>query len=229
MKYLFLNHKMNLTVTELQKYKEQLKNINWKHLEICIFPSFLNIPYLIKEQYKIGAQNVSAFEEGSFTGEISAKQLKNLGASYCLVGHSERRNKFHEQDEEIRGKIKELEKQNITSVLCVGELCQEEREETLKRQLSVIDVDPKNLIIAYEPVYSIGTGLVLENQKIEEAINFIKEYIKQQYQKEFPVLYGGSVDEKNITGLKQLINADGFLIGKASLTVEKVVKIVEEI
>lgn len=229
MKYLFLNHKMNITVTELQEYKENLKNVNWKNLEVCIFPSFINISYLIKEKYKVGAQNVSSFESGSFTGEVSAKQLKSLKVSYCLVGHSERRYKFCEQETDIKEKIKELEKQNIIPVLCVGELQQEEKEEILKKQLSVIDQNPKELIIAYEPVYSIGTGVVLENEKIEETIDFIKEYVSKRYQKNFPVLYGGSVDENNIKQLKRIKNADGFLIGKASLTVEKIIKIVEEI
>lgn len=230
MKYIFLNHKMNLTKTELESYKKGLKEIDCATLELCIFPSFVNIPYLIDEKYQVGSQNVSSYEEGSYTGEVSAKQLKSIGILYTLVGHSERRYKLYEQDKEIKEKIKELKKQNIVPVLCIGEIEKENREETLKKQLlSVLDSSIENLILAYEPVYSIGTGIVLENSEIEKTVDFIKSFIKKEYNKEFPILYGGSVDEKNIKNIKNIQNIDGVLIGKASLDIEKVKRIMEEV
>lgn len=230
MKYLFLNHKMNLDKEEIDIYSKELSKLVWNNLEICVFPTFTNIAYLDTSKCKIGSQNVSRFQSGSYTGEVSAHQLKTCGITYSLVGHSERRNILKEKDEEISEKIKRLEEEEIIPVLCIGELQKEDREETLIRQLSTAMIDQINkMVIAYEPVYSIGTGIILENEEIKKTIHFIKEYIKKEYNKDFPVLYGGSVDEKNIETLKKIGNLDGFLVGKASLDIEKVKKMMEEL
>lgn len=122
MKYLFLNHKMNLTLEEIITYRNEISNIKDENVNITIFPSFINIPYLINNQeYNIGSQNVCFMDKGSYTGEVSAKQLKSLGVKYTLVGHSERRNIFNETYEEINKKIKNLQSEKITPVLCIGE------------------------------------------------------------------------------------------------------------
>ncbi len=230
MKYLFLNHKMNLDKREIEIYNKEFSKLVWNNIEVCIFPTFTNMSYLDSTKYNIGSQNVSRFQAGSYTGEVSAHQLKSVGVTYALVGHSERRHILNESEEEILEKIKRLQEEDIIPVLCIGETKGEDREETLKRQLSsAFQTEIKDMMIAYEPVYSIGTGLVLENDEIESSIQFIKEYVKKEYNRDIPVLYGGSVDEKNIAILKGIENIDGFLIGKASLTVEKVKKIMEEL
>jgi len=228
MKYLFLNQKMNFTNEEFKHYQEQFLKLNVQNMEVAIFPTFTNIPYTEKGKYKIGAQNVSSYKEGSYTGEVSANQLQSIQVEYCLVGHSERRNHFHETDEEIKAKIECLIEEKITPVLCIGELQREERKETLEKQLSaVLDDKNSNIIIAYEPIYSIGTGVVLENFEIEEALTLIKQFLQKNYKKDFPVLYGGSVDDKNIERLNKIPNLDGFLVGKAGLSIEKVETMME--
>lgn len=231
MKYLFINHKMNMTSVDIVEYLENLKEIKNKGIELSIFPSYVFIPYFFGKDISFGGQNVSIYTEGAFTGEVSAKQLKSLNAKYCLVGHSERRIIFDEWDEDVNEKIHRLQENDITPVLCIGEKKIDDREEVLIRQLSVDlkDINLDNIIIAYEPVYSIGTGIILENTEIENAIRLIKNYIKLTYNVDIPVLYGGSVDEKNISKLVKITSIDGFLIGKAGLDIEKVKKIIEEV
>ena len=229
MKYIFLNQKMNLTEKECKTWNEEFSKLSWKNIEIGIFPSYTNISCFNTQKYNLGAQNVSSYKKGSYTGEISAEQIKSLGVKYCLVGHSERRNYFQETESEIKEKIIRLQEENIIPVLCIGEKDKTKRKEVLKYQLTTIldNLDIKNLIVAYEPVYSIGTGQVLENEEIEEAIEFIKELLNGKYHQDFKVLYGGSVDAENIIHLKKISNVDGFLIGKASLSIENIKKIIE--
>lgn len=230
MKYLFLNQKMNLTNSEVLEYKEKFPKTSSDNLEIVVFPSSINIKTLGNSSITLGSQNVSEFIKGSYTGETSAEQLASYNIKYALVGHSERRKYFKETNEIIKEKIKRLHEQEIVPVLCIGEESKEDRKETLKQQLeqSLGGLEIDKLIIAYEPVYSIGTGILLENNEIEDAINYIKEVVNSILNKNIPVLYGGSVDEKTIKILKNITNIDGFLVGKASLDIEKV-KILEEV
>lgn len=228
MKYLFLNHKMNVTKQEFLAYDQQFANLCVDTVKVCVFPTFTNIPNA-KGIKLIGSQNVSGYHVGSYTGEVSAKQLKEENVSYCLVGHSERRNILHEDNQEIKEKIERLQEEGIIPVLCIGEKHQKDFEQTIKEQLSVLNHCSKELIIAYEPVYSIGTGVVLENAEIEQSITWIKDYMEREFHKIYPVLYGGSVDDKNIGKLNEIGNLDGFLVGKASLDIEKVKKMMEEL
>lgn len=229
MKYLFLNHKMNLSKNEIITYKNNFPQETIEDLEVAIFPSAINIEILSDCKVPVGSQNVSNFEKGSYTGEIDAEQLASYNIKYSLVGHSERRKYFQETNLEIRDKIKRLQEKNIIPVLCIGEENKEMREETLKKQLheTLNNLEIKNLIIAYEPVYSIGTGVLLKNEEIEEAIRFIKKVIQEECQKSFPILYGGSVDEKSIYTLNKISNIEGFLVGKASLNIKKVKEMME--
>lgn len=228
MKYLFLNHKMNVTKQEFLTYDQQFTNLYVDTVKACVFPTFTNIPNA-KNIKLIGSQNVSSYRVGSYTGEVSAKQLKEENVSYCLVGHSERRNILHEDNQEIKEKIERLQEEGIIPVLCIGEKQQKDFEQTIKEQLSVLNDASKELIIAYEPVYSIGTGVVLENAEIEQSITWIKDYMEREFHKIYPVLYGGSVDDKNIGKLNEIGNLDGFLVGKASLDIEKAKKMMEEL
>ena len=230
MKYLFLNHKMNLTKEEFLNYQEELSKIDTNDTEVVIFPSSTYLSLINGENFKVGAQDVCEYEDGSYTGEISANQLTSLNCSYCLVGHSERRNIYNESSELLSLKINNLQSVGITPVLCVGEKNRELRYSVLMEQLDILEgCNIDNLIIAYEPVYSIGTGVVLDNDDIEEAILWIKEYALSVYDKDIPVLYGGSVNDSNISVLNNIPGLDGFLVGKASLSVSSVKTMVEVI
>lgn len=230
MKYLFLNHKMNLTKEEFLDYQEELSKIDTSDTELVVFPSSTYLSLINGDSFKVGAQDVCEYEDGSYTGEISANQLTSLNCSYCLVGHSERRNIYNETSEFLSKKINNLQSVGIIPVLCVGEKNRDIRYSVLMEQLDILaGCNLDNLIIAYEPVYSIGTGVVLDNDTIEEAILWIKEYVLSVYDRGVPVLYGGSVNDTNISTLNNVPGIDGFLVGKASLSVDSVKTMVEVI
>lgn len=219
-----LNNKCNLTKEEFLIYRNQLNEIKTNH-NIILCPTFTNIPLFTSNHIHLGSQNVSSYKEGAYTGEISAKQLKELDVEYCIVGHSERRIYQKESNIDIHNKINRLLEENIQPILCVGEI-KEEREnhlaekvvlEELESALSTLEEENiKKVIIAYEPIWSIGTGVVPTNQQIEEILSIIK--------KRYPnnkVLYGGSVNENNVEELKKISSIDGYLIGGLSLKLEE--------
>lgn len=227
MKYLLMNHKMNLLGSDLKEYIEKIP----KEENIIIFPTSIYIPYFLTENLTVGSQDVSDKEMGSVTSEISAKQLKSLGINYSLIGHSERRSNYKEEDERINQKIKNCQKEHITAVLCIGEENKENKFSQLEKQLlsALQDIEfSSNIWIAYEPISAIGTGIAISKEEINEAIIWIKKWIIERYKKTAIVLYGGSVNPENIEELSKS-QADGFLVGNASLDVEKMKKIVSVI
>ncbi|MBE6147269.1 MAG: triose-phosphate isomerase [Firmicutes bacterium] len=232
MKWIISNHKMNLSLEEIGRYVHELKTIKSNH-QLVFCPSYLYIPYFPKDNYEVGAQNVSSQDNGALTGEVSAKQLKSMGVKYAIIGHSERRNKMFETDEVIREKLVQLLNNQICPILCIGEKEDEleNKTEVLKRQienafLKVYELS--NIIIAYEPVWAIGTGKVPTNEDIEKTVSFIKDFIKENYHIELPVLYGGSVSPSNIEELNQVNNIDGYLIGGTSLDLDKLKIVIEK-
>lgn len=174
---------------------------------------------------KLGAQNLYFEDEGAFTGEISAMMLKSVGCKYVIVGHSERRQIFKEDDELVNKKLKSAIKHSLIPILCVGEsLSQRQNNETfavLENQL-VKDLQgiEGSVIIAYEPIWAIGSGKVAQAQQIFEVHEFIKKFIDTK------VLYGGSVNAQNALNLSSIDNVDGFLVGGASLDAQKFKEIV---
>ena len=163
-------------------------------------------------------------KDGAYTGEVSAKQLRSYNVEYCLVGHSERRKYQNETDNEIYEKIIMLLQEHITPILCIGET-KEERdnnkvEEVLDKQLNKLlninDEYKEQIIIAYEPVWSIGTGIIPTNKEIEDTILYIKKKLPNN-----KILYGGSANEENIDTLKQISIIDGYLLGGLSLNIDK--------
>ncbi len=214
-----LNNKSNLTKTEFEKYIEDLNKIKTEHTMI-LAPNFLNVANFKSEKIYLAAQNVSSYEKGAHTGEVSADQLKSFNVKYCIVGHSERRKSQKESNEEIKSKIINLFANDITPILCVGETKEEREtgkaqeiiEEELKIALDELSQEQRDkVIIAYEPIWSIGTGLIPTNAQIEEINKFIKERYNNK------VLYGGSANEKNIDELKKCPSIDGYLLGGLSL------------
>lgn len=223
-KILALNHKMNLMPQELKTY---INNINIENKNIIVFPMAIYLPYFLNKGFDIGIQNISLFENGSHTGEISAMAAQKLGANYAIVGHSERRDEFIETDEVINKKVKEAVNKGLKVILCVGEKNKDEdKEKTLKVQLkkSLKDIDlNQNIIIAYEPVWAIGSGMIPTKAEIKESIKFIK----QETGSKLKVLYGGSVNENNIAEINTIKILDGYLVGGASLDYNKVNKMIK--
>lgn len=215
-----LNNKSNLNKQEFIKYQEDLSKITTKsNLILCASP--LNIANFNLSNCALGGQNVSQELVGAHTGEIAATQLKSYDVKYCIVGHSERRIDQHETNEEISKKIMYLFNENIIPILCVGET-KEEREDgkvnnIIEEELTIATKNltseqKAQLIVAYEPIWSIGTGLIPTNDQITEVFKFIKTILPTT-----KVLYGGSANEKNIDELKQCTLIDGYLLGGLSL------------
>lgn len=227
-----LNNKCNLTKEKFLAYQKELEIIG-KDRKIILCPTNIFIGIANLSNVELGAQNVSSTECGAYTGEVSASQLKSMGVKYCIVGHSERRKYQQETDEEISCKIKILLKEDIIPILCVGEE-KEEREngKHYEKIIKELDQDMKNLtseekekiIIAYEPIWAIGTGLIPTNEEIAQIIQQIKEILPKS-----KVLYGGSVNDKNIEEFKKIKTIDGYLLGGLSLKPEQLKIFLEKI
>lgn len=218
------NLKAYMTYNDILEYKDNVPN------NVIICPTALYIPYFLGHRYQIGIQNISGSDLGAYTGEICAKQASDIGISYAIIGHSERRNK--ETSEEINTKIKKALKNNIKVILCIGENDKEDKKEKLKFQLlnDLKDINNlENIIIAYEPVWCIGTGVTPTNLQIEETISFIQSIINNNFHQNVKILYGGSVDKNNINILKKISNLEGFLIGKASTDYKQLKEIVDNL
>ncbi|MDD3241269.1 MAG: triose-phosphate isomerase [Bacilli bacterium] len=229
MKSLVLNHKMNFNYDEVNEYIKNINDVKSNKINLVICPSFIYLSFFKYNNYYLGSQNVGMMEKGALTGEISALQLKKIGVRYCIVGHSERRMLLNETNEMINKKINHLLDNNIIPILCVGETLEEKKasltfdiiKEEIDRAFSNIsNID--NIIIAYEPIWAIGTGMVPTNNDIFITIKEIKDYINGKYSTKLKVLYGGSVNSENINVLEDINNVDGYLVGGASLDFKQV-------
>ena len=231
MKIIACNLKMNLMPSEINDYIEGMKAIKD---EILLFPTSIYIDNFVKSGFTTGSQDISYAEKGAYTGDTSILQLKELGIKYSIVGHSERR-AYYQDDQYVNKKINLCINNDIMPVLCVGETLEQnknnETNEVIIRELdsAFTDNNIKSIIIAYEPIWSIGTGLIPSNDFIEEVVNNIKTYIKDKYGIEVSVLYGGSVNADNISTLEEIPNVDGYLIGGSSLKIDSMKKIVSTI
>lgn len=225
-KIVVANFKMNLLKEEIVEYIQNIEN-NKVYQKAIYCPASLYIPYFAEKNLKVGAQNISAYPKGAYTGQISARQIKSTGASYVIVGHCESRKFLKETDEQIKQKIKEALNENIKVILCIGEKEAEikKRKEILKQQIknTIQDFPKENIIIAYEPVWAIGSGHTMQEEEIKEVMCYIKSIAEENIK----VLYGGSVQEKNIEALSKIEEVDGFLVGNASTNPETFLKIIE--
>lgn len=228
------NIKMNMKFGEIYNYLNHFKNINSKNIVIC--PSYIYIPYFLNYNFSVGSQNVCAYEDGGYTGEVSASQLSSIGVKYTIIGHSERRIKLQENDSEINKKIKSSLKANLKVILCVGETLEEykllKKDVILKRQLrdALVGVDSlSNIIVAYEPVWSIGTNKLPDNDELIKTVLYIKEIIFKMFRQDVRVIYGGSINGDNIMNLKKINEIDGFLIGSASINPSQFIEIIDKV
>lgn len=246
-KYIFAgNWKMNHTLAECETYfKKFLALLSGSLLEdrvIVIAPPFTALYFVSKliegSPVELGAQNVHYEKKGAFTGEISPPMLRELGVRYVIVGHSERRHLFSESDELIAKRVRGAYEEELIPILCVGETLEEresgrtfERVDTqLREGLKYIDnLSRDRLVIAYEPVWAIGTGKNATPEQAEEVHRFIREHLQQVFGNEgaeVAILYGGSVTPENVGQLLSQPNIDGVLVGGASLDPEKFFRIV---
>jgi triosephosphate isomerase len=190
-----------------------------------------------KTRLGLGAQNVADKPSGAFTGEISAGMLKEFGCQYALVGHSERRTYYGDTDQSVATRFCQAQEQNIIPVLCIGEtLSEREQEKTFDVITAQLDAVVNmagiaafnNAVIAYEPVWAIGTGLTATDEQAQEAHKFIRDYLAAKDQAvadKIQILYGGSAKPDNAKGLFAMPDIDGGLIGGASLDAESFLKI----
>ena len=213
-------------------FLSKLKKNNFIKIIYCP-PSTLIRPMskkLKNSPINVGAQNCHENENyGAFTGSINSRMLKNAGAKFVIIGHSENRQRG-ENNKLINIKIKSALKAGLKVIFCIGETSVEKRKKITKQilykqiKLGLDKIKNKNkIIIAYEPVWSIGTGIIPKSKDLFDTINFIKKKFKN-----FKVLYGGSVNTKNINDLKLIDNIDGFLIGGASQDSKKFIDIIKK-
>ena len=242
------NWKMNKTFEEaddlLFSIAEPLQKLNLDTTQVILCPPVLYAEMFtdiaLENNFSVGAQNCSNHSEGAYTGEISAAMLKSMDIEYCLVGHSERRKYFDENSKMLAEKVEQLLENEINPIFCCGEVL-EDREgnihfDIVGKQLyeglfhlSADELD--NVIIAYEPVWAIGTGKTASPEQAQEMHAFIRNLIAKKYNhevaNEMTILYGGSCNAKNAKELFALKDVDGGLIGGASLKAEDFLTIIQ--
>ena len=237
-KIIVANMKMSMTLKEIAYYIKVLNDKLDTDNDIIIAPSFIFLPYFKSDKYLMCAQDVSEYESGPYTGEVSALQLKSINVKYTIVGHSERRSVFHENSAIIHNKIKHCLDNDISPIVCIGEDKKERismtTEQFLRRDiLELLQDFPKeqleNVIIAYEPKWAIGTGITPTPKEIDETIFFIKDIVESAFKVDVKVLYGGSINKENISDFKKLKNVDGFLIGGSSTDIDEFLEIIEQL
>lgn len=240
------NWKMNLSRDEAialaQAIKEQASDSQRVDVLLCPPAVYLDAVCKIVEDTLIGVGSQDVFwqPEGAYTGEISAPMVRGMGCSYSIVGHSERRHLFGETDEEVNWKVKAAQQNDLTPILCVGELLEERQakqtDKVITRQVEAgledLDADDVlNLIIAYEPVWAIGTGEVARPDQANEVHGLIRSILQDRYDTSISngmrIIYGGSVKPDNIAGLIAQSEIDGALVGGASLKADSFLKIIE--
>lgn len=212
--------------------------------QIIISLPFTHIDRVIKKlgsgKISVAAQNCSQFESGAYTGEVSAKMIKNLGVKYAIVGHSERRQYFNESNELLSLKLKQCYTNDLKPIFCCGETLKDRDSnkhfEVVKSQIlesfkDISDIELSKTIIAYEPVWAIGTGRTASPSQAQEMHHFIRSLISDLYNSKLadniPILYGGSVNSANATELFQCGDIDGGLIGGASLKPDEFINIIK--
>jgi len=230
-KLIVANHKMNMDIGQINTYIKDLKNVNKKDVVIC--PTSIYIPYFLEHNFEVGIQNIFNLSSGAYTGEVSPMQVKSIGVNYVILGHSERRNILNEDNCLVNQKVIEALKNDLKVILCIGESLEQKNKtkEILKKQIieGLKNIDKiENIIVAYEPIWSIGTGLIPQKEEISSTIFYIRTIIDNLFPgSNVKILYGGSVNEENIEELNSIKEVDGFLIGGASLNSKSFLKIIE--
>ncbi|MCX7648078.1 MAG: triose-phosphate isomerase [Elusimicrobiales bacterium] len=239
------NWKMHLTRKEAGELASAIKkglDPDLKH-EVLLAPSFTNLEtvknIIFDSKILLSAQNMCWEEKGAFTGEVSPLQLKDIGCDYVIIGHSERRKIFGETDETLNKKIKSALKNNLKVIFCIGETLEERENNQTYRVLQtqiqnglkeISKEDLSAIVIAYEPVWAIGTGKTATPDQAEDAHIFVRKEISRLYDtntsENIRILYGGSVKAENIDELMAKPNIDGALVGGESLKADKFLRVI---
>ena len=238
------NWKMNGSLLSIKSLCESLNQVAKTdcHAEMVVCVPHVYLPY-VQSNIKgigLGVQNVSQYNDGAYTGEISANMLKDFNCQYVIVGHSERRALFVENNEMVAKKTKKVVEAGLIAVVCVGETLQERTSGTLKKVLkeqlqSVLNElsshELRKIIIAYEPVWAIGTGLAATASQVQEVHAYLRQVVTnfhEQLAKNIKIIYGGSLKPSNANEILSLADVDGGLIGGASLVGEDFGKIIKQ-
>lgn len=231
---------MNKTSSEALEFAKEINEFEFNKVDVLLAPSFVTLESLrknLKDEIKLAGQNVSEFDDGAYTGEVSTSMLKDIGVEDVIIGHSERREKFSESDEIINAKVKKALADDLSVILCLGESLEvkEEgkeidfvRDELLKSLDGVEDLE--NLTIAYEPIWAIGTGKTCSSEDAEIMCREIRNVIDEKYgeiSQKTRILYGGSVKPSNAGEILSKENIDGVLVGGASLKASDFIEIIK--
>ncbi len=231
------NWKMNYTLSQAEEFVTSIvKQINVDDIDVVLCPNFVSLDrvydLICQTNVKLGAQNVHYEDKGAYTGETSIDMLISAGVEYCIVGHSERRQYFNETDEIVNKKVKKIIEKDLKAILCVGETLEQRNnnemfkvvEDQLVKDLKDITKEQikRNIIIAYEPIWAIGTGVTATSMQAQEMCKFIRSTIAKMYNENIAenirIQYGGSVKASNTKELLSMEDIDGALVGGASLT-----------
>jgi triosephosphate isomerase len=242
------NWKMNLSFQEAEELINDLIDVleeESPEAEVIICPPFpfmeLATDYMEEGFFKVGAQNISPFDAGAYTGEVSASMLKSMDLTHCIIGHSERRKYFNEDDKMLTAKVNQAMAHKLIPIFCVGESLPEREAgkhlEVVRRQvrhgLFHLDTDEfAKVVIAYEPVWAIGTGMTATPEQAKDMHAYIRTLITERYGNEVAqatmILYGGSCNSENATEIFAQEGVDGGLIGGASLKVDEFISICKQ-
>lgn len=231
---------MNKTSSEALEFAKEINEFEFNKVDVLIAPSFVTLESLrknLKDEIKLAGQNVSEFDDGAFTGEVSTSMLKDIEVEDVIIGHSERREKFSESDEIINAKVKKALEDDLSVILCLGESLEIKEEgkevefvrEELLNSLDGVE-DLENLTIAYEPIWAIGTGKTCSSEDAEIMCKEIRNIINEKYgeiSQQIRILYGGSVKPSNAGEILSKENIDGVLVGGASLKASDFIEIIK--
>ena len=236
MKLIVANLKMNLTFDEILEYSKILNKSNYIYNKVVICPSYLFVSILSlslnKEMYYVGSQDVSSNMDNKCTGDVSALQLSSLSkVRYCIVGHCERRLKYGESSKQIISKIINLQKYNIIPIICV---CESDSNVDLSLKKQLDEIIPfinktSEIVIAYEPIDSVGTGVSKSLDYIKKSVIYIKQIMDSLNVSNYSVIYGGSVNEKNCYEILNNDIVDGIMIGKKSIDINIFISILDKL
>ena len=231
---------MNKTSSEALEFAKEINEFEFNKVDALLAPSFVTLESLrknLKDEIKVAGQNVSQFDDGAYTGEVSTSMLKDIGVDDVIIGHSERREKFLESDEIINAKVKKALEDGLSVILCLGEsleIKEEGREVDFVREELLNSLDGveniEKVTIAYEPIWAIGTGKTCSSEDAEKMCREIRNIIDEKYgevSQKIRILYGGSVKPSNAGEILSKENIDGVLVGGASLKASDFIEIIK--
>ena len=239
-KYICGNWKMNKTSSEARDFAEKINEFEFKNVDVLLAPSFVSLESfrkILNKKIEVSAQNLSQFEDGAYTGEVSTSMLKDIGVENVIIGHSERREKFFESNEIVNAKVKKALADGFHVILCLGEALEVKaknkevdfvKDELLKSLDGIENIE--NITIAYEPIWAIGTGKTCSADDAEKMCREIRQIINKNYgeiSEKIRILYGGSVKPSNAKEILSQENIDGVLVGGASLDPEGFIEIIK--